>query len=173
DARHQTGRMSSLSPWIALQRRAALLLTNDAGSDAKEVVNTALKQPRLRRAGNLILVADLQSIPPEKRPNPLEGKDSEIEMEPSTPAGVEPFTLATGRLFHEDPGVVALMLARQRLLRSPAAARKALVASNPAGGLPLLETFSRHTTRELQNCGYETTALFGDAVSKDEVRRLL
>ena len=29
-------------------------------------------------------------------------------MEPFTPAGREPFTLATGRLFHADPGVVAL-----------------------------------------------------------------
>ena len=37
-------------------------------------------------------------------------------MEPLTPTGTEPFTFATGRLFHPDPGVVTLMLARQRLL---------------------------------------------------------
>ena len=47
------------------------------------------------------------------------------------------------------------------------------MASNPGGGLPLLETFSRHTAHELKNAGYQTTALFENAVDKDVVRRIL
>ncbi|HMC67432.1 MAG TPA: C25 family cysteine peptidase [Gemmataceae bacterium] len=171
DVKEEAGQMSALAPWIALQRRAALLLTRDDGEDARAIIDAALTHPRLRRADNLILVADLKAIPPEKRPNPLDGKDTHIEMEPFTPLARQPFTFATGRLFHEDPGVVALMLARQRLLRT--APRKALVAGNPAGGLPLLEAVSRNTSKELQNCGYETTTMFGGEVSKDELRRLL
>jgi hypothetical protein len=50
---------------------------------------------------------------------------------------------------------------------------KALVVSNPAGGLPLLETFSRNTAKELRNRGYQTTNLFGDRAGKEEIRRLL
>ena len=62
----------------------------------------------------------------------------------------EPFSFAVGRMFHEDPGVILLMQARQRLLadqRTAAepAAQGALVVSNPGGGLPLLEMFSRAT----------------------------
>src|SRR2546422_567170 len=85
--------------------------------------------------------------------------DSRRSKGPFTPAGAEPFSFATGRLFHEDRSIVPLMLARQRLLT--AAPRRALVVSNPGGSLPLLETFSRHTVREIQNCGYETVGLFG------------
>jgi hypothetical protein len=48
-----------------------------------------------------------------------------------------------------------------------------LVVSNPGGGLTLLETFSRHTVKELQNCGYETTALFNDEVTRAQVQSLL
>jgi hypothetical protein len=33
--------------------------------------------------------------------------------------------------------------------------------------------FSRNTARELKNCGFETTSLFGNQVTKDDVRRLL
>src|SRR5438094_10292940 len=36
-----------------------------------------------------------------------------------------------------------------------------------------MEMFSRHTARELQNCGYQTTPLFEEDVNKDDVRRLL
>ncbi len=53
-----------------------------------------------------------------RRPNPAPGKDEFIEMEPMTPSGTEPFTLATGRLFHRDLNIVALMLAREQLWRS-------------------------------------------------------
>ena len=45
--------------------------------------------------------------------------------------------------------------------------------SNPAGGLPLLETFSQNTAKELRNRGYETASLFGNQVTKEDVRRLL
>jgi hypothetical protein len=165
--------MSALAPWIALQRRAPLLLTNTAGNNVTALVDKALQTPDLAKVDTLILVADLKAIPMEQRPNPIAGKDANIEMEPLTPSGTDPFTFATGRLFHEDPGVVLLMLARQRLLTQPGAARKALVVSNPGGGLPLLETFSRSTAKELYNIGYQTTAMLGNDVSKDDLRRLL
>jgi hypothetical protein len=169
------GSMSALAPWVALQRHAALLLTNEDGTDAESVVRAALRQSTLRRADTLILVANLQAIPMERRPNPVAGdKDEYIEMEPMTPRGDEPVTLATGRLFHEDPNVVALMLARPRLLRAEAGFRpKALIASNPGGGLPLLETLSRSTADEFRNAGYDTAAFFGRRVNRDQVRRLL
>jgi hypothetical protein len=165
------GRMSCLAPWVAIQKNAPLLLTNDAGDNTAGLVQAAVKQPKLRSADSLLLLADLRAIPMERRPNPAEGKDPFIEMEPLTPAGTEPFSFATGRLFHADPAIVALMLARPRLLEP--GPRTALVVSNPGSSLPLLEAFSRNTARELRNRGYQTTALFGDEVSKDGVRRLL
>jgi hypothetical protein len=45
--------------------------------------------------------------------------------------------------------------------------------SNPGGGLPLMETFSRHTAKELSNRGYRTTALFNGEVNPSKLRRLL
>jgi hypothetical protein len=165
--------MSSLAPWIALQRRAPLLLTKPTGTNVAALVEKALQNPGLSKADTLILVADLKGIPMEQRPNPIAGKDASIEMEPLTPTGTDPFSFATGRLFHEDPGVVLQMLARQRLLTGAGVARKALVVSNPGGGLPLLETFSRSTAKEFFNRGYQTTAMLGDEVNKDDLRRLL
>jgi len=173
DTQEELGGMSALAPWVAVQRRAALLLTNKKGDDVATVVRTALKNPDLRDAGNLILVANLQAIPMERRLNPAPGKDTHVEMEPLTPAGSEPCTFATGRLFHKDPAVVALMLARQRLLAALRTAPRALVVSNPGGSLPLLETFSRNTCKELANAGYRTTTLFGDDATVEKVRRLL
>jgi hypothetical protein len=177
DARKGMAPMSCLAPWVALRHGAPLLLTNDAGDNTPAVVAAALKDhPRLHTADSLLLMADLRAIPMERRPNPVAGKDSHIEMEPLTPAGTEPFSFATGRLFHPEPGVIALMLARQRLLdaqRARRGKRKALVVSNPGSSLPLLEMFSRSTARELRNGGYQTTALFGDEVRRDDMRRLL
>jgi hypothetical protein len=175
DTKPELGGMSALAPWIALQRRAVLLLTNDEGTNVESVVKAALRDHELRRAEALIFVANLKAIPVERRPNPIPGdKDTYIEMEPLTPTGSEPFTFATGRLFHEDPNVVALMLARQRLLRGQQQpGRKVLVVSNPGGGLALLEAFSRNTAKELHNAGYDTTAIFGKAVNKEDLRRLL
>jgi hypothetical protein len=174
DAEKGFGNVSCLAPWVALQRQAALLFSNDTGSDATQVVARALARAELAEANALILLADLKALPMEQRPNPVPGKDAVIEMEPLTPAGSEPCTLATGRLFHDDPGVLTLILARQRLLEQKrGTSRKALVVSNPGGGLALLETFSRSTANELRNCGYQTTALFENQVTRDEVRRLL
>ncbi|MFL5342191.1 MAG: C25 family cysteine peptidase [Gemmataceae bacterium] len=167
------GRLSRLAPWIAVQKRAALLLTNAAGDNTAAVVRTALQNPDLRRTDYLLLVADLKAIPLEKRPNPAAGKDTEIVMEPLTPQGEEPFTFATGRLFHADPGVVALVLARQRLLAEAKGPHRAVVASNPGGGLPMLETFSRQTARELKNGGYDVSALFEDDIDGPKLRGLL
>jgi hypothetical protein len=128
----------------------------------------------LTEADTVAIVAGLRAIPVEKRKNPLVGKDEEIEMEPGTPKGEDAFPFATGRVFHEDLAIVLLQTARARLLAAQASKpRKALVVSNPGGGLPFLETFSRHTVNELRNNGYQTTALFGEDVNKDEVRKLL
>ncbi len=174
DTGKDLGGMSALAPWVALQKRAALLLTNDDGSNVEAVVKRALKDQDLLRAESVILVANLKAIPMDKRPNPIPSdKDQYIEMEPLTPTGSEPFSFAIGRLFNEDPAVVALILARERLLRNARGPRRALLVSNPAGGLPLLEAFSRNTAMEFKNAGYETTALFGHDVSKEKVRKLL
>jgi hypothetical protein len=108
-----------------------------------------------------------------RRPNPAPGKDAEIEMEPLTPTGTAPNTLPIGRLFHQDIGVAAALLARQRLLSERGSTRRALVASNPCGHLPLMETFSRNTAKELRNSGYGTTARFGKEVDPREMRHLL
>jgi hypothetical protein len=172
DDRNGLGGMASLAPWIALQKRGALLLTNPAGNNVEHVVQAALESPALRDADVLLLVAGLKAIPTRKRPNPIPGdKDPEIEMEPCTPQGQETYTFATGRLFHDDLAVVPLMLARERLLREQRGPRRALVASNPGGSLPLLETFSRNTIQELRNAGYETQSLIGHSLTRDALRR--
>jgi hypothetical protein len=172
DIRPGLGSMSTLAPWIALQRHAALVLTNDKGDNVEAAVKAAVQNEHLARVDTLILAGNLQAIPMERRPNPIHGKDAYIEMEPMTPAGSEVVSFAVGRLFHEDRGVVALMLARERLLAA-AGLPRALVASNPGGSLPLLETFSRNTANELHNAGYLTTALCGRRTSQEELRRLL
>jgi hypothetical protein len=167
------GGMSVLAPWVVAQHRSILLLTNDRGDNVPAVVGAAIREPEVRRANYLTLVASLRAIPTERRPNPAAGKDLEIEMEPLTPTGAEPFSFATGRLFHGDPAVVALMLARRHLVARKTAPLRALVVSNPGGGLPLLETFSRNTAQEFHNAGLRTTALFDREVTGAEVRRLL
>jgi hypothetical protein len=164
--------LSTLAPWIAIQRHAALLLTSEKGDDGGEIIQQALRTRDLRHAEAVILVGDLAALPMERRPNPVAGKDAYIEMEPMTPSGNEPFTLTTGRLFSDDPSLIPLLLARQRLLTA-SSHPKALVVSNPSGGLPLLEAFSRNTTQELINTGWETTALFGREVNPDALRELL
>jgi hypothetical protein len=177
DVSTSRGRISALAPWIALKHRAALLMTNESGSNVAELVNSAVKQPELSQVENVILAGTLKAIPTEHRPNPVPGKDAQIEMEPLTPSDSSPFTFAVGRVFHEDLGVVALLIARDRLLQQAseqkATAPRALVVSNPGGGLSLLETFSRNTTMELRNCGFSTTARFDSEVERDEIRRLL
>jgi hypothetical protein len=49
--------------------------------------------------------------------------------------------------------------------------RRALVASNPGGGLNLLETLSRNTAQELGNAGWKVTGLFGDDVTGPVLRK--
>jgi hypothetical protein len=172
DAREEFGGTSALAPWIALQRRAALLLTNAEGSNVAEVLERAQRREALRRVDALLFVANLKAIPVWHRPNPIPGdKDQQIEMEPLTPTGNQPFTYATGRLFHEDRAVVPLLLARQRLLLESRRPLKALVASNSGGGLSLLETFSRNTIEGLRNAGVETTTLIAKQVNREEVRK--
>src|SRR5262249_5437158 len=150
----------ALAPWIALRRRAALLLTSKAGDNVAAVVTAALKNPDVSQADHLILAGDLEAIPPERRPNPLEGKDAFVETDPLTPKGDQPVSFASGRLFHRDRAVVALVLARRDLLKAGKASPRALLVSNPGGSLPLLETISRNTALELRNAGYHVDALF-------------
>jgi hypothetical protein len=108
------------------------------------------------------------------RPNPIPGDtDPLIELEPLTPEGADPFSFAVGRIFHDDVSVPALMLARQRLLAEARGPRRALIASNPGGSLPLLETFSRNTAKEFENAGYQTTTRFRGDVLRDDLRRAL
>jgi hypothetical protein len=168
------GGMSCLAPWLALRHGAPLLLTNPAGDDVQAVVGAALKHRDFRQADSVLIAANRQAVPMCVRPNPIPGdRDPLIELEPLTPEGAEPFSFAVGRVFHDDLSVAALMLARQRLLAEARGPRRALIASNPGGNLPLLETFSRNTAKEFENAGYQTTARFRNDVSKDDLRRAL
>lgn len=167
------GRLSVLAPWVAQQKRAALVLTNERGTDVAAIVEAAVRRPGLTQVDTLIILASLHAIPMEKRPNPAPGKDTEITLEPLTPIGHELFSFAIGRLFHEEPGMVPLMLARARLLPKGPAPRKALLVSNPGGGLALLESISRNTAKELKNRGYDATTLFHNDVQPNVVRSLM
>ncbi len=181
DTQAELGSLSALAPWLAASKRALLLLSNRAGGNVPDVVASAGKtHPRL---DTLLLLANLKSIPVWQRPNPIPGdKDPHIDLEPLTPRGpgargrnapnaFEPFSYAIGRLFHEDRAAVPLMLARQRLAAEKPAPRRALVASNPGGGLSLLEAFSRNTALELANGGYEVKGLYGKALTAELLRR--
>ena len=168
------GGMSTLAPWITLHKRGVLLLTNAAGDNVKTLAQDILKFPALKAVESLVLVGNLQALPMEKRVNPLAGKDSFVETEPLTPAGPEPMSFATGRIFHDDPAIVALMLARPRLWQQrPEASRQALVVSNPGGGLPLLETFSRSTALEFRNAGFKVNTFFNTEANRPAVRAVL
>jgi hypothetical protein len=167
------GNTSSLAPWVALERRGFLVLTNSRGDDTTTVVREAMKLPGLARVEHLTLVANLQAIPMERRRNPLPGVEEFVELEPAPSEGNEPFTFATGRLFDHQPGVVALMLARARLLAESNGPRKALIVSNPGGGLPLLESISRNTAKELKNAGYNTSVMFNQDANQNTLRKWL
>jgi hypothetical protein len=165
--------LAELAPWVAASRGAALVLSDDSGDDVDAAVRRALAEPGLAQVENLVILARPGAIATGRRSNPVPGKDAFIESEPLTPTGDDPFTFATGRLFHADPGMVTLMLARQRLLPPAGAPRTALVASNPGNSLPMLETFSRVSSHELSNRGYQTTALLSNSLSAGQLRRRL
>ncbi|MGH7227170.1 MAG: hypothetical protein ACRELF_28475, partial [Gemmataceae bacterium] len=169
DTRAEMGGTSALAPWIAPRRNAALLLTNAEGSNVAEVMERAERREALRHVDAVLYLANLKAIPVWRRANPIPGdKDQHIDMEPLTPIGTRPFTFATGRLFHEDRAVAALMLARQQMLVESGRPLKALVASNSGGSLSLLETFSRNTIEALRQTGVDTTTLIGHKVSREE-----
>lgn len=172
DLERGTG-LSALSPAIAAQRRALLLLTQADGKDTNALVQGLQERQASLQADTLVIVAGLNDIPPERRPNPAAGKDVDIEMEPLTPSDDDLFTFAVGRLFHRTPALLASSLARQRLVGLYSERPRALVTSNPGGSLPLLELFSRNTAAELQNAGYQTTCLFGKDVDADRVREAM
>ena len=168
---HQSGD-ATLAPWLALQKRGMLLLTNPEGSNIPELVKTATQTPEARHAEALVLVGDLEALPTLRLPNPFEGKDQFIESEPLTPTQREPISFATGRLFHKDPGIITLMAARSRLWTKQTS-HNAVIVSNPGGGLPLLETFSRNTALELKNVGFKVTPFFGPEANRPAVRAAL
>jgi hypothetical protein len=172
DTSEEMGGTSALAPWIAPRRHAALLLTNAEGSNVAEVMERAQRREAMRHVDALLFLANLKAIPVWRRPNPIPGdKDEQIEMEPLTPSGKQPFSFAAGRLFHADRAVVPLMLARQRMLLDSRRPVTALVASNSGGGLSLLETLSRNTIAALRHANVEATTLIGRQVSRDEVRK--
>ncbi len=172
DTQGERGGMSALAPWIAPRRNAALFLTNAEGTNVTEVMERAQRREALRHIDALLFLANLKAIPVWRRPNPIPGdKDQQIEMEPLTPDGNQPFTYAAGRLFHADRAVVPLMLARQQMLLESRQPLKALVASNSGGSLSLLETFSRNTIESLRQAGVETTTRIGNQVNRDEIRK--
>jgi hypothetical protein len=172
DVRDGQPAMSTLAPYVALRHGAALLLTDECGGNVEPLVKAAIAQEALCKVESVIFVANPVSIPMEQRPNPIPAdKDSVIDMEPLTPVGAEPYTFAVGRLFHEDPAVVLLMLARADLLQAKVSPPRALVASDPSASLALLDIFSRNTAMELRNAGYETYAVFGKEVNGDDVRK--
>jgi hypothetical protein len=166
------GGMSALAPWLAVRKRAALLMTGAKGTDVPEVVKEAARRAPLAGLDTVILLGNLRAIPTHQRPNPIpDDKDKVIDMEPLTPPAGEPVSFAVGRLFHDDRAVVPLMLARQAFTQSKSGPRTALIASNPGSSLPLLETFSRSTARELRNAGWDVTALYGDQVTPKKLRQ--
>ncbi len=174
DLQGDKGGMSVLAPWFALHRRAALLMTNERGDDVNAVVKNAVRRPALAHADALVLIGNLKALPMEHRSNPVPGgKDPFIEMEPLTPTGTATWSFATGRLFDDEPGQVAVRLAREQLLVEHPIERRALVVSNVGGGLPLLEAFSRNTVQELRNAGYQTTAMIGTDVTAQAIRATL
>ena len=167
-------RESTLAPWVALRRRAALLLTGPDGTDAGALVAAALKDKDTAGVDALIVLAGPDVIPLVKRPNPAAGKDEKIDIEPWIPEGNDLLSLTSGRLFHRDRAVLPLVLARQRLFERNPGPPKVLIASNPGDGLPLLETFSRNTGRELTNAGCLVTGRYGKAdLTAKELRELL
>ena len=169
DVRAGGAGLSALAPWIAAQRRALLLLTDDDGKNTTALVQQLqTKHPSLR-ADTLIVVAGLHDIPTERRPNPVPGKDVDIEMEPLTPTEEGLFTFAVGRLFHRTPALLAASLARQRLLERPrgntAPGGQQSRWQPAAAGVVLA-----NTAAELQNAGYDTTSLFQKDVDGERVR---
>ena len=167
-------RESSLAPWVCVKKRAALLLTSPDGKDAGAVVAAALNDKDTARADSLLVLADLEAIPQVKRDNPAEGKDEKIDVEPWVPEGHSIISLASARLFHADRSIIPLVFARQKLFERNPDPIKVLIASNPGDGLPLLETFSRNTGRELENAGCKVTGLYGkDSLTGKELRELV
>jgi len=175
DTDDELGSHSTLAPWLALERGAALLLTDRRGRDASAVVAEALTLPELAGAEALLIVGTHRAIPLEHRPNPAPGKDQAVAVEVATPSDTDqPITLAVGRLIHHERAILPLLLARARLWHErPTDQRRVLIAANSGGSLPLMETISRMSAQELRNAGYAVTARFEDAVSAREIRQLL
>jgi hypothetical protein len=166
------GGMAVLAPWLAASKRGTLLLTNPKGDNVASLVEASAKRRATASVDSLILLGNLKAIPVWQRPNPIPGdKDKVIDLEPLTPTSGQAISYAIGRLFHEDRAVIPLMLARQRLVREKPGPRRALVASNPGGGLSMLEAFSRTTAHELRNGGYQVTGLFGRDLNAPILRK--
>ncbi len=151
------------APWVATLRKAPLLLTNEEGTDAEKVVAAALERPDAAGVEGLIAVADPDMIPQAKRRNPTAGRDGDfVDVEPWIPRSKSALvTIGSGRLYNPDRAGVAMMVARAKMLNEAKGPPRVMIASNPGDGLPLLETFSRNTARELENAGCKVTGYFG------------
>src|SRR5262249_13448884 len=61
------GGMAALAPWLAVQKRAALVLTGPAGTDVDEVVTRAVGREPLKHVENLLIAANLKAVPWQRR----------------------------------------------------------------------------------------------------------
>ncbi|HEY8506229.1 MAG TPA: C25 family cysteine peptidase, partial [Gemmataceae bacterium] len=170
DDRDGMSNHARFAPWLALRRGAAVVWTNPAGTDVEEAVAAARARPYCRGAEHVLLLGDRCALPPRRRADPLSGTSAHIDTEPLTPAEGGLYRYAVGRIFHPCPETLLLREARQRLFEQRREAPRALVASNPGGGLELLELCSRRSARELGNAGLRVRGLFGRDVRPGELR---
>ncbi|MFO0926994.1 MAG: hypothetical protein U0736_08120 [Gemmataceae bacterium] len=114
------------------------------------VVEQAGREKRLAGVDTLILAGDLQALPVEQRPNLIPGdrtRSSRWSRSPRAASCRSPTPSAgcstpTGRSSRSCSPASGCWPSRRRT--------GVLVASNPGGGLSLLETYSRNTVNELQ-----------------------
>lgn len=151
------------APWVATLRKAAIILTNEEGTNSEKVVQAALAGPDGKTVDSMMVVGDPDMIPQAKRRNPTAGRDGDyVDVEPWIPRdGHALITIPSGRIFNPDRSGVPLMIARSKLLTETKRQPKVFISSNPGDGLRLLETFSRNTARELENAGCKVTGMFG------------
>ena len=163
---------SELAPWVAARIGQLLVLTNDSRRRRRGCRQPGVDGPGPRAGGELTCSSP---GPARSRPNaattrsPARTRSSRWSR--LTPEAGEPFTFATGRLFHADPGMVALILARQRLLPPDgSAAHGAWWPAIPATACRCSKRSPASAPANSSNRGYKTTALLGDSLSARQLR---
>jgi len=155
------GATAWLAPYVSLVRRAPVLLTpTDQGEHAEQLVRYHIHANRLRPR-SLLILADYYSIAGRTItiPNaPADDVDNyTLTVDPcAVPTEGYAGSLAVGRIPFASPADAALMFARGVAHRQVIDETKssAVVIANPKsshGRLPLCETVSRATVRELKN----------------------